>query len=387
MPSGLPSAQALLEDKTVAFFSIDTDIIQGLGFKFSEGALRALPLQRPSWLTIQQTEVVEREVHAHRMDPVTKTVKELNSAISSLQRHTRQDFTSVNAQIEGMNPEAVAARNFSNEFKTFVAGLGGSVLPIDGPNLARQMFDRYFQEVAPFEARKKSEFPDAAALLTLENHAVATQKQGIVISKDGGWADFAKHSDWLYCVKSLDEFVALFKSANSVATGVTAKVSTELSNTTSSLSTLVQSAVENHVAGAYWNAGDVWTGFCHRVEAEVDQAHYIGHQVDLTEIGTWLVEHDPTICIIEVRATVQVSVDVNVEFFIYDTIDHEELNFGSIEVSRDHEVEVDLFITLRGDLENAAIDDLDPSIELAGGEYDVEVGEVDPDFSEEPCDN
>ena len=109
MPSGLPSAQALLEDKTVAFFSIDTDIIQGLGFKFSEGALRALPLQRPSWLTIQQTEVVEREVHAHRMDPVTKTVKELNSAISSLQRHTRQDFTSVNAQIEGMNPEAVAA--------------------------------------------------------------------------------------------------------------------------------------------------------------------------------------------------------------------------------------------------------------------------------------
>lgn len=170
---GLPSAQALLEDKTVAFFSIDTDIIQGLGFKFSEGALRALPFQRPSWLTIQQTEVVEREVHAHRMDPVTKTVKELTSAISSLQRHTRQDFTPVNAQIEGMNPEAVAARNFSNEFKTFVAGLGGSVLPIDGPNLARQMFDRYFQEVAPFEARKKSEFPDAAALLTLENHAVA----------------------------------------------------------------------------------------------------------------------------------------------------------------------------------------------------------------------
>ncbi len=387
MPSGLPSAQALLEEKAVAFFSIDTDIIQGLGFKFSEGALRALPFQRPSWLTIQQTEIVEREVHAHRMDPVTKVVKELTSAVSSLQRLTRQDFTSVNAQIESMTPEALVARNFSNEFKAFVAGLGGSVLPIDGPDLARQMFDRYFQEAAPFEARKKSEFPDAAALLTLENHAKTIQKHGIVISKDGGWADFAKESDWLYCVKSLDEFVALFKSANSVATNVTAKVSTELANNTSSLSTLVQAAVENHVAGAYWNAGDVWTGFCHRVEAEVDHAHYLGHAVDLTGIGTWLVEHDPTVCIIEVRATVQVSVDVNVEFFMYDTIDHEELNFGSIEVSRGHEIEVDVFITLRGDLEHSAIDDLDPSIELAGGEYDVEVGEVDPDFNEEPYDN
>jgi hypothetical protein len=115
----------------------------------------------------------------------------------------------------------------------------------------------------------------------------------------------------------------------------------------------------------------------------VDQAHYLGHSVDLTGIGTWLVEHDPTICIIEVRATVQVSVDVNVEFFIYDTIDHEELNFGSLEVSRDHEMEVDVFITLRGDLEHAAVDELDPSIELAGGEYDVEVGEVEPDFDME----
>jgi hypothetical protein len=103
----------------------------------------------------------------------------------------------------------------------------------------------------------------------------------------------------------------------------------------------------------------------------------------LTEIGTWLVEHDPTICIIEVRATVQVSVDVTVQFFVYDTIDHEELDFGSLDVSRDHEMEVDVFITLRGDLEHAAVEELDPSIELAGGEYDVEVGEVDPDFGEE----
>ena len=112
----------------------------------------------------------------------------------------------------------------------------------------------------------------------------------------------------------------------------------------------------------------------------MDQAHYLGHSVDLTGIGTWLVEHDPTICIIEVRATVQVTVDVNVEFFVYDTIDHEELNFGYLEVSRDHELEVDVFITLRGDLEHSAVDELDPSIELAGGEYDVEAGEVEPDL-------
>lgn len=382
MPSGLPSAQALLEDKSVTFFSIDTDVIQSLGFKFFEGALRTLPLQRPAWLTIQQTEIVEREVHAHRMDPILKGAKELNSAILNLQRLSGLDFSLVSDQVNALGPETIASRNFSKEFKVFVASLGGGCLPIDGAHLAQQMFDRYFQETPPFEARKKSEFPDAAALLTLENHAKAINKQGIVISKDGGWADFAKDSDWLYCVKSLDEFSALFKSTNAVAAGVTAKVNAELANIASSLSTLMLSAIKNHIANAYWNADDVWTGFCHRVEAEVDQAHYLSHSVDLTEIGTWLVDHDPTICTIEVKAIIQVSVDVNIEFFMYDTIDHEELNFGTLEVSRDHEIEVDVFITLRGDLEHATVDDLDPSIELGGGEYDVEVGEVEPDFDE-----
>ena len=44
----------------------------------------------------------------------------------------------------------------------------------------------------------------------------------------------------------------------------------------------------------------------------------------------WLVAHDKTICIIEVQGLVQVLVDVNVEFFIYDTIDHDDFNFGSL---------------------------------------------------------
>ena len=146
----------------------------------------------------------------------------------------------------------------------------------------------------------------------------------------------------------------------------------------------MHSAADMHVAGAFWHAEDVWTGISRRVEADVEHAHYVSHSIDLTEIGTWLVEHDPTICIIEVKVTIQVLADVNVEFFLYDSIDREELNFGSIDVSREHEIEVDAFITLRGDLENAAVDDLDPSIEIAGGDYDVEVGEVEPDFDPEP---
>lgn len=67
-----------------------------------------------------------------------------------------------------------------------------------------------------------------------------------------------------------------------------------------------------------------------------------------------------------------------------DVIDGAMNIYGVRSVSRDHELAVDIFITLRGDLEHVAVDELTPSIELAVGEYGVEVGEVNPDFNQEP---
>lgn len=72
MPIGLPTAAALIEQRAVTFFSIDTDVIQSHGYKFSEGALHALALQRPKWFQVQLTDVVEREVLAHRTEAVSR---------------------------------------------------------------------------------------------------------------------------------------------------------------------------------------------------------------------------------------------------------------------------------------------------------------------------
>ena len=44
MPEGLPTAAALIEQRAVTFFSIDTDVIQSHGYKFGEGALHAMAL-------------------------------------------------------------------------------------------------------------------------------------------------------------------------------------------------------------------------------------------------------------------------------------------------------------------------------------------------------
>jgi hypothetical protein len=382
MPEGLPTAAALIEQKAVTFFSIDTDVIQSHGYKFGEGALHAMALQRPNWFQVQLTDVVEREVLAHRMDAVSKVVQEMQSAISGAQRVVGQDLRTIKDAFDALDSERVARARFTRELRDFVTRLGGSVLPLDGHTLAHDLFVRYFEQLPPFEVKKKSEFPDAASLLVLEGYAKNQGTQGIVVSKDGGWAAFAKGSDHLYHVSSLDELVALFESKGEKADKVKEKLIRELSDPASELAHQLEAALENHVAGAYWNVDDIYSGYSLRVEAEVNQISYHDSDVDLDRLGLWLVEHDPTVCTVEVSVTVTVDLDIGVEFFQYDTIDHEEMGMGSEEISRRVEIGIDLFLMCQGDLLATPVADWDIGFEIEGGDYRVEVGEVNPDYGD-----
>ncbi len=382
MPEGLPSAAVLIEQKAVTFFSIDTDVIQSHGFKFSEGALHALRLQRPQWLQIQLTEVVEREVMAHRMDPVSKAVQELQTAITSVQRLSGQDMSVVKESFEKFDSEPVVRERFSNEMRTFLEQLNGGVLRLEGSTLAHDMFARYFLQHPPFEQKKKSEFPDAASLLLLEEFAVKNNTQGILISKDGGWSKFAKQSERLYCVNSLEEFAGLFESKSEKADRVKAKVKHALLDPTSHLSLQLDSALDNHVSGAFWNADEIYSGYALRVEAEVNQASYQDSDWHLDGLALWLIEHDPSVCTVEISVSVTVDLEVGVDFYQYDTIDHEEICMGSDEITRQVTLNVEVFLLCHGDLFVESVDEWEVDIEITGGEYLVEIGEVNPDYDD-----
>lgn len=380
MPDGLPTAAALIEQRAVTFFSIDTEVIQSHGYKFNEGALHALALQRPQWFHVQLTDVVEREVLAHRMDVVSKAVQEMQTAIAGVQRVAGQDLSTIKDAFDKLDSERVARERFTRELQDFVTRLGGGVLSLDGHALARDMFVRYFEQLPPFEVKKKSEFPDAASLLVLESYASNHGTQGILISKDGGWAKFAKESDYLYHVSSLDDFAALFESKGERADRVKDKVKQALMDHESDLSQQFLTALENHIAGAFWNVDDIYSGFSLRVEPDVNQANYRDSDFDLDDLSLWLVEHDPSVCTVEISVSVVADLEVGVAFYQYDTIDHDEICIGSDEVTRQVDVEVEVFLLCHGDLLDEPIEEWDIGFEITGGEYRVDVGEVNPDF-------
>ena len=71
------------------------------------------------------------------------------------------------------------------------------------------VLSRYFNRQAPFDTEGSKEFPDAFALLALENWCADMQERIYVVSKDKAVLRAADESDYLIGIESLDRLFAL----------------------------------------------------------------------------------------------------------------------------------------------------------------------------------
>ena len=98
------------------------------------------------------------------------------------------------AVFSGAPDEEVAQRRLDE----FYERCDAIVIPADTAS-SREVLDPYFKHQPPFEAMgdKKLEFPDAYALVSLEQWAQAQGCKVLVVSKDEGWKAFCEESEYL----------------------------------------------------------------------------------------------------------------------------------------------------------------------------------------------
>ncbi|MBY8949653.1 MULTISPECIES: PIN domain-containing protein [Pseudomonas] len=380
MPKGMPTAAQLWEGD-VSFFSLDTDLIQSAGYNFAEGALKQLPRQLPDTMALYLSDVVVREIVAHRMVKVMEAVGSFKTASGSLKRLATAPMEHIDGLFDGLDVERTASKAFRDEVEAYANSCGGGdVLPVAGSNLAQQMFNLYFAGEAPFAKRKdkKSEFPDAASLLLLEGHAEEKRTMGIVASGDEGWSTFADESDYLYCVRSIEELAALFAATDEHAQAVEQKVIDAVKTDGSPVKDAVNDALVEHVVNASWSADNVVSGTVSRVEAEVNDAQLSSFEIDAAEV--WSLSDDKATWVIELAIKAEVDLSVYVDFFAWDSIDREEISIGSDSFASSVVIEVQAYLTCSGVQGDSSPEDWDIEIDIAQGSYDCEPMDVEPDF-------
>jgi len=383
LPNGLPKASEMWEGD-VSFFSIDTNLIQSAGYDFAAGLLHQLPAKLPAAMQLQLSEVVVQEVVNHKMEPILAAVAHLDSASREIERISSLNMSTVVGEVNRLDISIEAKKHFRKIVHDYTKRCRGNILPIDGENLASEIFERYFKSMPPFvEGKKKAEFPDAAILITLERYAKERQTKGIIASADKGVQSFANASEHLYCVKSLEDLTALFVATDDHAMRIKARIDAALLDETSFLRGLIDTEIENHIADSEWTVGDIYSGSVSRVEGEAYEYELDDYEVHITEAEIWQSEDEPGVWIVDLNVSAQVDVSIDVTFYAWDSIDREEVRIGNDSSHVVKEISFKTYLNCGSMTEENSPEEWDILMDTARGNYSIDVGEVDPDFSDD----
>ncbi|MHA6195664.1 PIN domain-containing protein [Pseudomonas wadenswilerensis] len=380
MPKGTPTAAQLWQGE-VSFFSLDTDLIQSAGYKFDGGALKQLPKQLPDTMSLQLSEVVAQEIVSHRMEGIIKAVSSFKNSSSDLKRLAAIPMKNIDADFDLLSIENSASSYFQKQITDYVYTCQGAILPVDGQLLASRIFALYFESLPPFEKRqsKKSEFPDATSLILLEDFAKSRNTKGLIASGDEGWSSFADRSDYLYCVKSIDELAALFAATSDHAKAIEKKVIDSVKDELSTLRHKLNEELVEHVHESEWNASDIATTTVNRVEADVYDKTLKSYEIESAEV--WEISDDKKTWVIELNTRVTIELEVQVEFFAWDSIDREEVSIDADIISFENIIDVEVYFTCSGVEESSTPENWEIEIEIAAGVYECEQMDIEPTFA------
>jgi|GEM_PF-5026913 len=96
-----------------------------------------------------------------------------------------------------------------DEYSKFLIDANVEKIDTD-PNCIQNVFNKYFQKIAPFNKKKKNEFPDAFVLETILSWCKKNRETAYLISKDTDWREFANNEMALKYESSLTKIVSLY---------------------------------------------------------------------------------------------------------------------------------------------------------------------------------
>ncbi|GGE82113.1 PIN domain-containing protein [Massilia psychrophila] len=366
----------LLDKGMLNTITVDTSIFDEKGRTLTKGMFSQLTQfgRHPATLVI--SDVVLKEMNSHLVDQLksakAKFSPDLLVAWESLglEKSHVQELLSILKERPSL--EEIAKGQFSEFLDESDAEilLAKDHVPMD------DLLEMYFQRKPPFEESnvKKSEFPDAIALQTLEAWASKTGRNLIVVSKDKDWKNFCSKSELLHLVSDLATALELLQTPDEVVKTMLRRVHDELQDP----GRYLHAAMTEFVEDIEW--------YEHiRLDAD-SQFQYEQDEIEVEEVSNILFPtHLEDIKLTELTAeniTVTFRTQADVRFVAHfnfrkwDSLDREYLSMGSGKMELTAAFEFDIILILP--IANGAFNDITMDAEI--DTVDMQVGEIEPDW-------
>lgn len=170
---------------TYCAISLDTSAFSRNGYALESGLLKQIRQFKSGPIRFVLSEIVLNEVKKHMLE-AAKTARD---SYLSAQRSARELGLISDAETDSHARLNIDFREVVNRrIESFLVETNALVLPSGGVDSAT-LSEMYFSCTAPFEnnAKKKNEFPDAIALLTLTKWGEQQSGKVLAVSTDQGW--------------------------------------------------------------------------------------------------------------------------------------------------------------------------------------------------------
>lgn len=362
--------------------SLDTSAIDKQGRRLESGFLLQLGQFRDAESTLVLSDIVEQEAVAHLTKDATDARAELIKGLKSV----RDSWTVLEARTTEIQQELVGATEPAEiarrRWQVFSERCGLEIASTSEFCAAGDLQQRYFEVKPPFENRadKKKEFPDAMALLSLEGWAKKNGTMILAVTLDKGWIAFCNESEHLVAVEDLGDALASFHRhdpghflpniARAIAEGGD------------------DFGIRKAIIDAVSEAADVIT-----FELEADSG--LGFEEDEVEVKIKDVKirlDDPAEDVeaidraedyLVIRFVADVTADVvgHFSFTKWDSVDREDIPFGSGSASTEEEFPVEVLVTLAGNTHSGIEID---RVEVLPYKGYAHLGEIEPDWMNDP---
>lgn len=188
------------------YIFIDTCIYQEGQF-FASGKLRTLfDAAKEGRICILLPDITEREVLAHIEEQMNAEHEKLKRQASSMLKHLEPLCKKLE---EAVKLSATAATDMKERFLSQLKTAKVCRIPLQENLDLKAIVDAYFRKDPPFSQKKKSEFPDAIVLKSLETWCKENNEKCIVLSNDSDMQTYS--SEYIRHINTDDYLKSLTK--------------------------------------------------------------------------------------------------------------------------------------------------------------------------------
>ena len=180
-------------DQTCPIYAfLDTNAFDDARFSYDDGGIlnRMMGYSKDEKLVILFSSIVKREAFSYIETKLNEFARQAKNQI--------KDNNAIKAAPKRLSNEIIdTILEIPTEAKSFLERFFETATEIPDMEIpAHILFDKYFKKEAPFEDKKKNEFPDAAIAYGLENYASNNADLQIyVVSNDQGFRKSIEHID------------------------------------------------------------------------------------------------------------------------------------------------------------------------------------------------